>query len=193
MPTLLPYETAIENTGNLTVGDFWQWAYSDILSNRNRGIFAEFLVAAALGVTTIPRIEWAGVDVRYGDLAIEVKTSAYWQSWPQRRPSSIRFGVAERLAWNEVDNTYAPVATRTADVYVFCLYAEERQEFAVKHILDANFWRFYVLGTDTLRRLLGTQRSIALAVLSKVCQPVEYGELKRKIDQQRFTNGGEKT
>lgn len=24
-----------------TVGDFWQWAYSDILSNRNRSIFAE--------------------------------------------------------------------------------------------------------------------------------------------------------
>jgi hypothetical protein len=27
-----------------TVGDFWRWAYSDILSNRNRSIFAKFIV-----------------------------------------------------------------------------------------------------------------------------------------------------
>ena len=47
-----------------TVSDFWAWAYSDILSNRNRSIFAEFLVALALGVTDEPRVEWDAVDVR---------------------------------------------------------------------------------------------------------------------------------
>lgn len=41
-----------------TVGDFWQWAYSDILSNRNRSIFAEFIVGVALGVVNKPRREW---------------------------------------------------------------------------------------------------------------------------------------
>ncbi|MBD1846459.1 hypothetical protein H6F89_24140 [Cyanobacteria bacterium FACHB-63] len=42
---------------DVTVQDFWAWAYSNILSNRNRSIFAEFLVAAALGLTHQPRIE----------------------------------------------------------------------------------------------------------------------------------------
>ncbi len=36
------------------VGDFWSWAYSDILSNRNRSIFAEFIVGSALGVVDSP-------------------------------------------------------------------------------------------------------------------------------------------
>lgn len=35
--------------GEAKVGDFWRWAMSDLLGNRNRGIFAEFLVGKALG------------------------------------------------------------------------------------------------------------------------------------------------
>lgn len=34
---------------NITVHDYWQWAHSDILENVQRGTYAEFLVAAALG------------------------------------------------------------------------------------------------------------------------------------------------
>jgi hypothetical protein len=55
---------------NLTVGDFWSWAYSDILSNRNISIFAEFLVGSALGVTDTPRIEWDGVNLHYNEKKI---------------------------------------------------------------------------------------------------------------------------
>jgi hypothetical protein len=32
-----------------TVCDFWRWAYSDVLSNRNCSIFAGFLAGAAPG------------------------------------------------------------------------------------------------------------------------------------------------
>ena len=39
----------IPGANGVTVGDFWQWAYSDILSNRNRSIFAEYIVGVALG------------------------------------------------------------------------------------------------------------------------------------------------
>lgn len=48
MVEYLDSQTPVFSSGDLTVGDFWRWAYSDILSNRNRGIFAEFLVGAAL-------------------------------------------------------------------------------------------------------------------------------------------------
>jgi len=34
------------------IGDFWQWAYSDLLSNRNRSVFAEYIAGVALGVPT---------------------------------------------------------------------------------------------------------------------------------------------
>jgi hypothetical protein len=51
----------------VTVGDFWAWAYSDILNNTDRAIFAEFVVGTALGVTDAPRVEWDAVDLRYSD------------------------------------------------------------------------------------------------------------------------------
>jgi len=33
-----------------TILDFWRWAYSDLIDNTSRGIFAEWLVAQALGI-----------------------------------------------------------------------------------------------------------------------------------------------
>ncbi len=36
--------------GAHTAGHFWAWAYSNILTNNLRGVFAEFLVGTALGV-----------------------------------------------------------------------------------------------------------------------------------------------
>jgi hypothetical protein len=59
---LLNHEQPIAG-GSATVGDFWRWAYSDILSNRNRSIFAEFIVGNALGVVDKPRVEWDSVDL----------------------------------------------------------------------------------------------------------------------------------
>ena len=32
----------------LTLADFWAWAWSDLLGNTERGVLAEFIVAAAL-------------------------------------------------------------------------------------------------------------------------------------------------
>jgi hypothetical protein len=65
----------------VTVGDFWAWAYSDILNNTDRAVFAEFVVGTALRVTDALRVEWDEVDLRYGDKTIEVKSAAYIQSW----------------------------------------------------------------------------------------------------------------
>ena len=64
-----------------TVGDFWAWAYSDILNNTDRAVFAKFVVGMALGVIDTPRVEWDAVDLQYSDKTIEVKSAAYVQSW----------------------------------------------------------------------------------------------------------------
>jgi hypothetical protein len=59
-------------------------AYSDILTNTSRGIFAEFLVAKALGVVEGVRpTGWNDFDLSYDGWKIEVKASAYVQSWHQ--------------------------------------------------------------------------------------------------------------
>ena len=34
----------IRGMANLPLADFWSWAYSDVLSNANRSVFAEFMV-----------------------------------------------------------------------------------------------------------------------------------------------------
>ena len=83
-------DTPIPGTvGEQTVGDFWAWAYSSILTNITRGLFAEFLVGTALGAVEGTRTEWDSFDLLCGDAKIEVKSSAYLQSWPQDELSKI--------------------------------------------------------------------------------------------------------
>ncbi len=129
---------AVLGLGGRTVGDFWRWAYSDVLSNRNRSIFAEYLVGVALGVVDRPRVEWDSADLRYGDLRVEVKSSAYVQSWGQDRPSRISFGIKKSLMWDANTGKYEGTARRCSDLYVFCLYGE-RDESKV-NVLDAAGW-----------------------------------------------------
>ena len=124
-PKKLDNEVPIRGLVHTTVGDFWTWAYSDILSNANRGVFAEFLVARALGITDTPRIEWDAVDLRYLDKKIEIKASAYCQTWPQETPSRISFDIAKKQPWDAASNTSGDEAIRSSDCYVFYLFAEK--------------------------------------------------------------------
>jgi hypothetical protein len=107
-----------------TVKDFWAWGYSDILSNRNRSVFAEFLVATALDVAQQPRVEWDAVDLRYQGKKIEVKSSGYLQSWHQTKLSKIQFDIAPKAGWDADSNVQVQAKMRSADCYVFCVYEE---------------------------------------------------------------------
>lgn len=44
---------------------FWQWTYSDILINKNRDDLSLFMIAKALDLTEMPRIDWQGCELRY--------------------------------------------------------------------------------------------------------------------------------
>jgi hypothetical protein len=71
---------------------FWQWAFSDIRANNVRGVFAEWLVAHILEIPQEVRDSWAEYDLITPEgVTIEVKASAYLQSWQQKRPSRIIF------------------------------------------------------------------------------------------------------
>jgi hypothetical protein len=73
-----------------TVGDYWSWAYSNILCNANRSILVEFVVGKVLDAVSSPWVEWDAYDLLYKGKKIEVKCSAYLQSWPQERLSTIQ-------------------------------------------------------------------------------------------------------
>ena len=175
--------TPIVHMGDLTLGDFWSWAYSDLLSNGNRSVFAEFIVGIALGATATPRREWDAVDLRYGDKAIEVKASAYTQSWaPSVKPSPIRFDIGKKLGWDAATNTSGTMPARAADCYVFCLHNERDREQALARILDVASWEFYVVATPELERLYKDQKSLQLSRLLSHCAPVTYDSIKAAVD-----------
>ena len=62
----------------LTLLNYWRWSGSDLVSNAQRGILAEYLVGSALKMTESVRLEWDAFDIRTpSGLKGEVKTSAY--------------------------------------------------------------------------------------------------------------------
>lgn len=181
-------QTSIRGTSQ-SVSDFWEWAYSDILSNRNRAIFAEFLVGSALDAIDDVRAEWDSVDLHYRGKGIEVKSSGYVQSWFQSKRSLIKFDIEEKRFWDTTTNIYSADRQRNADCYVFCLFNQTDRALAHESIPDTRHWEFYVLSTEFLNQTLGKRKSISLKLVQSHCQPVRYEELKQRIDDVLFETG----
>ena len=108
---------------DFSVLDFWRWSTSDILSNTIRGGLAEYIVATALNLDMIVlRDEWSAYDLKTTEgIKVEVKCSAYIQSWYQTRLSTISFSTKPALYWDSNTNKFESIKKRHADVYVFCL------------------------------------------------------------------------
>ena len=147
--------------------EYWAWAHSHIVSNSERGILAEYLVRCAVHAPSPCRIEWDAVDVISPEgIRIEVKSSAYLQTWKQEKLSRIQFDIAPKNAWDSVENSYASQRIRSADVYVFCLFNSKDPDTA--NPMDLAQWEFYVLATSVLNELVPKQKSISLTSLQKL-------------------------
>ena len=168
---------------DLDVLSFWQWSASDLLSNATRGILAEYLVTHALGDSYGVRAEWDPFDVTTeSGIQIEVKSSAYIQSWHQEKLSRISFDVRPTLRWDADTNLLADERKRQADVYVFCLLDHKDQETIDP--LDLNQWRFFVISTVRLNAELGEQQSIGLNGLQELgAEEAAYGDLAHAVDR----------
>ena len=46
-----------------TIKDFWQWAYSDLVGNTDRGTLAEYIVSKAIGDGRETRNSWESFDL----------------------------------------------------------------------------------------------------------------------------------
>ena len=78
-------EMILSNGHKRTLLDFWQWAYSDLVGNTERGALAEYIVAVACDADDNARISWASYDLNLAnELKVEVKSSAYIQTWKQQ-------------------------------------------------------------------------------------------------------------
>ena len=147
--------------------DYWQWAHSDIASNAERGKLAEFIVKCAVSAPSSHRTEWDAVDVISSDgIRIEVKSSAYLQTWKTSKLSSIQFGIAPKKSWDGETNLYYDDIGRHSDVYVFCLFACKDPKIA--NPLNLEQWDFYVLATSTLNKKIPNQKTITLNSLIKL-------------------------
>ncbi|MCB9862782.1 MAG: hypothetical protein H6820_05470 [Phycisphaerales bacterium] len=177
------YDTPLPGTNGATIGAYWKWAFSDIVSNANRGVFAEFLVAHALGVADRVRIEWDAVDLRYAGVAIEVKSAAYVQSWAQKKLSAISYDIELKTSWDSMTNTSDSERRRSADIYVFCLFNETHRELARQSVLDMAHWEFFIVETAILNAEYPVQKSVQLSRIQRLTTSVAFSAVKARIDE----------
>lgn len=163
--------------------DFWRWSASDLVSNVARGVFAEFLVAHALGIDTGGvRDGWAAFDLMTADgIRIEVKSAAFIQSWWQRRLSPIAFRVRRTRAWDPETGSTTSGPVRCADVYVFALLAH--RDKATVEPLNVDQWRFFVVPTAVLDARTRSQHSITLNTLGRITPELELAEVAAAVIQ----------
>jgi hypothetical protein len=173
--------TAGGAAAGLQLMEFWRWALSDLVTNANRGLLAEFLVARALGLEMPVRNLWDAYDLQTPEgLRVEVKSAAYVQSWYQKSYTKITFSVGPTRAWEAQTASFASEVRRQVDIYVFALLHHKDQ--ATIDPLNLDQWTFYVLPTARLDGQPVCCKSISMARL-KSLQPIECGfrELKKGV------------
>lgn len=161
--------------------DFWSWQSSELLSNTLRGALAEFIVATALDIDSgTSRVNWYEYDLLYGNTRIEVKSSAYLQSWEREGFSRISFTIyparpVTASLWDDND------ISRHSDVYVFCLFKSKDRDTANPMMLEQ--WEFFVVKTSDIDKLLGNQRTVTLSTVKSLPHiQCTYESLRRSVD-----------
>ena len=118
-------------------------------------------------------------------IRIEIKTSAYIQTWKQWRFSALRFGIGPTHAWDEETGLYAKEEKRQADVYVFCVPQTTKDQVTLNP-LDLSQWALLrPLATSTLNAVVPKQKNIALSGLLAIgAKPCSFPELYNTIKQE---------
>lgn len=187
---MLPIIKAERKNGNekfenidkeIKLSDFWSRAYSDLMGNTERGKLAEYIVATAINRENIVNDSFSKYDlITKENIKIEVKTSAYLQSWGQKGYSNIIFKIPKTYGWNSIDNTYDKEKKRQSDVYVFCILKHKEQDNV--NPLNINQWEFYILKTDIINEKCNNSKTISLTQLKKIgAIRCEYKDLYKII------------
>lgn len=173
--------------GACTLVDFWRWAFSDLVTNEMRGVFAEFIVGHALGVLGAPRESWGAWDLTYESAKIEVKATGDVQAWaPTGRPPKPTWGIGKRRGWDATTGTYAPAPIRSADLYVLCHWQGRDASPLSPALLE--LWNFYVVSTKILNDKHNDRGNLSMTQLNLLLQvgdatPASYSTLRNVINQ----------
>ncbi|WP_291861309.1 hypothetical protein [Marinilabilia sp.] len=162
--------------------EFWQYAYSNFLDNRNRAALGEYIVAKAVGVSRSPESSWESFDILSPEgIKIEVKTAGYAQIWKQKKPSVPSYDIKQKSGWSGETSVYDSIITRQADVYVFCLHHEKNP--VICNPLSSDTWSYNVVATNDIEQKLGPQKSVRISTIENIlgCRPVSYDELRSEI------------
>jgi hypothetical protein len=129
---------------DLRLIDFWRWAFSDLRANIVRGVLAEYLVGQAIGDPSKVRGSWGNYDLdSKSGIRIEVKSSAYLQSWRQRTLSKIVFSGLTARGWDDLTGEFTLEREVRADVFVFAIQTADKSD--QYDMLDVGQWIFHVV------------------------------------------------
>ncbi|MFN2145389.1 MAG: hypothetical protein ACK2T7_08535 [Anaerolineales bacterium] len=145
-------------------------------------MLAEFIVAKALDCDLKSvRSEWDTYDLETKDgTKIEVKSSAYLQSWHQEKLSTISFGIQRTKGWSPDTGLYEENSLRHTDLYIFALLAHKDK--STVDPLNLSQWRFYVVPTRVLDEGMIEQKQISLGSLERLgASAVTYFQLKETV------------
>jgi len=159
---------------------FWQWSASDLIGNTSRGCLAEYIVAMALGLTDGVRNDWEAYDLQFEKWNIEVKVSAYLQSWFQKRLCRPSFSIRPARKWDPCTGEMGREVRRHAHLYVFCLH--DHQEKDTLNPLDLDQWSFYVVPTIRIETNYPKAERIDLSgILSLSPYVASYSDLRDRV------------
>ena len=149
-----------------------------LMSNVNRGVYIECLIADRLGATlswTAHQDAWASFDMELDGVRIEVKQSAAMQPWHidrLERTGSPRFGIAPTTGYWTPRGDWIQCHGRHADIHIFAWHGERRQAYADHR--SGGQWLFYVIPTA---RLPEDRKSIGFSGLAGLTEPVDLDRL----------------
>jgi len=175
------FKNGPESINSKTVCDFWKWSFSDLLQNTTRGVLAEYIVAALLGIDNEVRNPWLAYDLELPNgRTIEIKTMSLLQAWAQKQLSTPKVVLAPTRKWDPKTGKMEKERTFNADIYIICFFNSINHKTA--NPLDLTQWEFYAFTKQQIVKLLNGRKSISLKTLEKhEIKPVRAEELKDKI------------
>ena len=173
---------------DLSMLDFWRWAYSDFSDIINRSALAEFIVSSSLGTSSASFKRGRNCNtnlslITYDGYRVDIKSAAFIQSINAEYPDRISFRIApiKDLNTNDNYNRHEP-RKRHSDVHIFCLY---KGLSADESPLNLDLWDFYLLPTKVLEEKLPTQKTISFTSLMRLgplwCDYYGIGEAIKNV------------
>lgn len=170
----------IKGLKSTTIKDYWQWTYSDLLIESNRSSLGLFIIAHALELTKIPRINWGNVDLRYKRKKISVDICSRIQDWKQSKSNRILFNISRKKGIHAKNDRSLTFKNREADLYVFGLHKEKDLKNA--DFLNLEQWDFYVVLTKVLDENFPKKNKLGIGLLNSIAEPIPFKDIQTKVN-----------